>query len=247
MKTTKSEWQVTALCRAAATSRVRNRIVLKQAITVTLRSLAAVSVFLVAWSIIDSRFPPLGFMDPRALGLAVILLTAGLIDLAKGVVPIEITYPLMFAGIVRAVVVGDPSFLLYWVALAVIYLLNVVGGGDVKLLMGMFGLWPHLEFLVVMEVVVIVTHVPIVLYRRLRHAQGRAQLCYAWNWLQIRFIQLMTGEETPNALAQEAIAQRPTIKELSERGDRLAIAFALGGILYLFLLTPLGLNWNFKI
>jgi hypothetical protein len=119
------------------TSNARTRHVtsFSKVIVLSLRLLTALAVFLVAWSFFDLHFSPIKFFDARALMLAAILLAAGIIDRVKGIVPMEITYPLMLAGIVRAIVLSDPSFLLYWFALAIIYLFNVVGGGDVKLLM----------------------------------------------------------------------------------------------------------------
>lgn len=216
----------------------------EKASALSLRLLAALVVFLVAYSFFDSHFPPLALSDLRALLLAALLLAAGIIDRAKGIVPIEITYPLMFAGTVRAIVVGDPSFLVYWFALAIIYLFNVVGGGDVKLLMGMFGLFPNLEFFIVMEVVVISTHLPIVLYRRFGHGHFRVQFESIYRWAHIKFVEVMLGDATPQTLLQQAIVNRPTSETLSRHGDRLAIAFSFAGILYLFLCTPAGLNWH---
>ncbi len=216
----------------------------KKASALSLRLLAALSVFVVAWSIFDSHFPPLTFFDMRALMLAMILLAAGIIDRIKGIVPMEITYPLMLVGCVRAIVLRDPSFLLYWFALAIIYLFNVIGGGDVKLLLGMFGLFPHFEFFVVMEIVVVATHLPIVIYRHLRRSTDRLFVKELFTRIHIRAIELMTGQTTTHELAREMIAQRPSDAELSKRGDRLAIVFSLAGILYLFLATPLGWNWH---
>lgn len=231
----------------ASVGQVRGVQRVRKASVLILRFFAALSVFTVAWALFDSRFFPLVFLDVRAFTLAAILLGAGIIDLAKGVVPIEITYPLMLAGIMRAIVVGDPMFLLYWFALAMIYLLNVVGGGDVKLLMGMFGLFPHLEFFIVMEVVILVTHLPIVLLRRLRQKNLRVQIQTVRQWVHINFIEFMLGETAPQTLVRQAIVKRPTIETLSQRGDRLAIAFSVAGILYLFLCTPAGLNWHIQI
>lgn len=215
----------------------------KKEIVLSLRLLTALTVFMVAWSFFDSHFPPLTFFDLRALMLGAILLAAGIIDRAKGIVPIEITYPLMLAVFVRAIALSDPSFLLYWFALAIIYLFNVVGGGDVKLLMGLFGLFPHFEFFVVMEIIIIVTHLPIVLYRRLRRAENRLYVKNLLTHVHLRAIE-MTGQTTTNELARELIVQCPSDAELSRRGDRLAIVFSLAGIVYLFLATPVGLNWH---
>ncbi|MCC7165508.1 MAG: prepilin peptidase [Anaerolineae bacterium] len=247
METTKNEWAESPLNTNAIDARVSYLTILKKAVVVFLRLLTAFTVFLVAWSLFDPRFAPLTFLDPRALVLASILLAAGAIDLAKGVVPIEITYPLMLAGIVRAMVVGDPSFLLYWFALAIIYLFNVVGGGDMKLLMGMFGLWPHLEFFIVMEIVIIATHLPIVLYRRLQIENLRAQCRMFFAWVRVKLIDLTIGEATPNDFLRQAIAHCPTSEALSQRGDRLAIAFSLAGIIYLVLMTSAGLNWRLRV
>lgn len=225
-------------------ARTRQLRSFKKAIGLSLRLVAALAVFLVAWSFFDSHFSPVAFFDKRALMLAAILLAAGIIDRAKGIVLMEITYPLMLASIVRAIVFSDPSFLLYWFALAIIYLFNVVGGGDVKLLMGMFGLFPHFEFFVVMEIVVIATHLPIVLYRHLHLAKNRMFVKELLVRIHIRSIELLTGQTTTNELARQVIAQRPSDAELSRRGDRLAIVFSLAGIFYLFLATPVGWNWH---
>lgn len=219
----------------------------KSVVVLSLRLLAASSVFFVAWSMFDLRFSPLTFLDVRAFAFASFLLALGLIDRAKGIVPMEITFPLMLAGVVRAIFLSDPSFLLYWFALAIIYLFNVVGGGDVKLLMGMFGLFPHLEFFIVMEIVVIATHLPIVLYRRWLHGNFRAQVQSMYHWANFRFVELVLGELTPHTLLRRAIVQRPSSETLSRRGDRLAIAFSFAGILYLFLCTRAGMNWHIGI
>lgn len=225
-------------------ARTRHLISFRKIIAMLLRLLGAFAVFLVAWSFFDSHFPPVSFFDMRALMLAGILLAAGILDRAKGIVPMEITYPLMLAGIVRAIVLSDPSFFLYWFALAIIYLCNVIGGGDVKLLMGMFGLFPHFEFFVVMEIVIIATHLPIVMYRHLHRAANRMFVKEICTRIHIRAIEMMTGQTTTQELARQVIAQRPSDVELSRRGDRLAIVFSFAGILYLFLATPAGLNWH---
>lgn len=242
MERAENEWQVAALNANTTVAQASRRTIFKKAITSFLRLLAALSVFLVAWSLFAPHFPPPGFLDPRALALAAILVTAGVVDIARGIVPMEITYPLMLAGIVRAVLLGDPSFLLYWLALAIIYLLNVIGGGDVKLLMGLLGLFPHFEFFVVLELVVIATHLPIMLSRRL--GQDHLYFDHAFVWIRVRVIELLAGEWTTQKLVRQVIAFRPTEQELSKRGDRLAIVFSFAGILYVFMMTPAGLNWR---
>ena len=247
METIKDEWAHSPLNPSAATSRVNPLTVLRKGLLTFIRVLTALGVFVVAWSLFDPHLPPLTLLDLRALLLATILIAAGIADLVNGIVPIEITYPLMLSGIVRAIIMGDPSFLLYWFALAIIYLFNVIGGGDVKLLMGMFGLWPHMEFFIVMEIVVIASHLPIVLYRRFRHAEARAQLHAACLWLWLKVLDVMLGETTPQNLIRATIAQRPSGEKLSRHGDRLAIAFGLAGIVYLLLMTPVGMNWTVRI
>ncbi len=247
MESIKDEWALSPLNPSVATSRLNPLAVLRKGLRTFIRLLAALGVFVVAWSLFDPHLPTLTFFDLRALLLATILIAAGIADLVNGIVPIEITYPLMLASIVRAIITGDPSFLLYWFALAIIYLFNVIGGGDVKLLMGMFGLWPHMEFFIVMEIVVIVTHLPIVLYRRFRDAEARAQVRAACIWLWLKVLDAMLGETPPQNLIRATIAQRPSGEKLSQHGDRLAITFGLAGIVYLLLMTPVGMNWNVRI
>lgn len=214
---------------------------------VVTRVLIALAVFGVAFSLFAPSLPPLGFMDVRAVLLAIILLIAGIYDLQTGRVPPEITYPLMGAAIVRALVLKDPVFLLAWGMLIVIYLLHILGGGDSKLLMGLFGLFPFVSFYYAFAIFWVITHYPLMVYWRLRTADGRNRFKHLALFLILQPIHCIAGQMTRERvlhLPQELRETWPSNDDLSRRGLRMAITISLGGILYLALMTPAGLNWQ---
>lgn len=205
-------------------------------------------VFGIACSLFAPMLPPLGFLDLRAFLFAVILLVAGICDLRTGRVPAEITLPLMAAAIVRGVLLQDLSFLLAWGMLIAIYLLHILGGGDSKLLMGLFGLFPSVTFYYAFAVFWVVTHYPLLLYWRLRTSSGRARLKHFGLWTLLQPLHFLAGQMTRERLRTlpDELAQAwPSDDDLSRKGLRMAITISLGGILYLFLMTPVGLNWQF--
>ena len=207
----------------------------------------AVVVFSIACSLFAPPLPPLGFMDVRAVLLAAILFVAGICDLQTGRVPAEITYPLMLAAIVRAILLNDVSFLLAWGMLIAIYLLHILGGGDSKLLMGLFGLFPSVMFYYAFAMFWVVTHYPLLLYWRLRAPSGRARCKQLGLWILLQPLHFLAGQMTRERMANlltELSETWPSDDDLSRKGLRMAITISLGGILYLFLMTPVGLNWQ---
>lgn len=212
------------------------------------RTVIAVVVFGVACSMFAPSLPTLELMDMRAVLLAAILFVAGIWDLKTGRVPAEITYPLMIAAIVRAILLNDLSFLLAWGMLIAIYLLHILGGGDSKLLMGLFGLFPSVTFYYAFAVFWVVTHYPLLLYWRLHTTGGRERFKRLGLWILLQPLHFIAGQmsrERITNLLTELAETWPSDDDLSRKGLRMAITISSGGILYLFLMTPVGLNWQF--
>lgn len=212
------------------------------------RLLIALVVFGIACSLFVPTLPPLKFMDVRAVLLAAILFVAGIWDLQTGRVPAEITYPLMLAAIVRAIVLNDFLFLFAWGMLIAIYLLHILGGGDSKLLMGLFGLFPSITFYYAFALFWVVTHYPLLLYWRLRAPSGRTRFKHLGLWMLLQPLHFLAGQMTRERitnLLNELAETWPSDDDLSRKGLRMAITISMGGILYLFLMTPVGLNWQF--
>lgn len=221
---------------------------LQRILKLVARLASAAAVFGIACSLFAPMFPPLGFPDVRAFLFAAILLVAGICDLRTGRVPAEITLPLMAAAVVRGGLLHDLTFLLAWGMLIAIYLLHILGGGDSKLLMGLFGLFPSVTFYYTFAVFWVVTHYPLLLYLRLRSSSGRARLKHFGLWVFLQPLHFLAGQMTRErikTLPDELSKTWPSDDDLSRRGLRMAITISLGGILYLFLMTPAGLNWQF--
>jgi hypothetical protein len=66
----------------------------------------------------------------------------------------------MLAGIVHAVVLGDPTFLVYWAVLWLAWSARFMGAGDAKLLMGLFGLWPDIRLAWTIAATIFLTGIP---------------------------------------------------------------------------------------
>lgn len=80
-------------------------------------------------------------------GLTLYLIVAAVYDFRTQRVPNWLTVPPLVAILGWRVVHLEFVFLLYWAGCLAIWLLNGIGGGDAKLLMGMFGIFPRLELL----------------------------------------------------------------------------------------------------
>jgi len=130
------------------------------------------SLWLVVWLIgFALTFPNL-LPIPRVLLLASVgglLIGISVNDLKTRVVPNYVTYPLMIAGIARAVAQGDASVLLFWLACFFLWAARFIGGGDAKLLMGLFGLFPDMELAWVIAASVLATGLPYLIYKYRGH------------------------------------------------------------------------------
>ena len=129
-------------------------------------------------------------------------------------VPNSITYPLMAIGIARAITFGDASFLLYWAVFFFLWTARFMGGGDAKLLMGLFGLFPNFQLAQVMSMSILVTGLPYLLYKY-RHQWGTV--------LRALFWRLITGQFLPSQT------------EFEKEAVPYAFSFCLGCSVYLLM------------
>ncbi len=147
--------------------------------------------------------------------VAFILLLAaiGIIDLYRKRVSPTVTLPLMGLGLARAAVLQDLSFLPFWVGVFMLWSFNFFGGGDAKLLMGMFGLWPDARLFALASVVSLVVGIPFLIAKYRKLSLGAVA-----NGLIMR---VMT------------FALLPTAEEL-DQGIPFAFVYCLAGAIYLW-------------
>ncbi len=97
--------------------------------------------------------------------IAEIVFTSLLVGLAiedlrtKRVSP-AVTLPWIMVGVLRAVAFHDLSFIPFWAGIFLLWGYNVWGGGDAKLLMGLFGLWPDPRLMAIASLASLVAGVP---------------------------------------------------------------------------------------
>ena len=145
------------------------------------------------------------------LAIAILITAAGIVaawsDLKTGQVPNVITLPLMGLGILYQVLWGRNFwFLLYWQACYIMWILNLWGGGDAKLVMGIFAFFPTREALLVMSLTVIVLGIgALVLRKQLKEIGFTA-------------FRLLKGHF-------------PSQDELEQRGERDTWVYATGGMI----------------
>jgi Flp pilus assembly protein protease CpaA len=103
--------------------------------------------------------------------LTVYLVVAAVLDFRTRQVPNWLTLPALVAVAVWRVWQLQFVFLLFWAGCVAAWLLNVLGGGDVKLLMVLFGVFPRVElfFLLLAVAGVSIAVVLLVRYARIPH------------------------------------------------------------------------------
>jgi Flp pilus assembly protein protease CpaA len=138
----------------------------------------------------------LGVVFPNTFALPAPLAVGGMLALFIGIsindfktrrVPNAVTYPLMFIGIVRAIAFGDGIFLLYWAVFFTLWSARFMGGGDAKLLMGLFGLFPDSQLAWFVAVSVLVTGLPYLAYKY-RHQWRTIPRTLFWRLLTRQFL-----------------------------------------------------------
>lgn len=124
-----------------------------------------------------------------------------------------LTLTWMWMGIVRAIVLRDATFLAFWLVIFLLWSLHFYGGGDAKLMMGLFGLMPDVRLVWITSAVLLVTGVPVLVKKYWRSsprvlANGLSQRAQTGAWL-------------------------PTDEELN-RGVPFAFAYCIAGALYMW-------------
>jgi Flp pilus assembly protein protease CpaA len=107
-----------------------------------------------------------------------------------------------------------------WIAWGIffaLWFLNVMGGGDAKLLMGLFVIYPTLDFALDFALLILLIGIPWLLISRLRVHNGSL-----WRSLYVRLLTLRIF---------------PSAEELSTRGKPTAWLFCLPGVIYTWLLS----------
>jgi Type IV leader peptidase family len=213
-------------------------------LTTLARALLFVISGLIAWSVLFPMWSPLP-LAYSAAAMTALLIGVSIGDWWSGRIRNEITYPLMGIGILRAILLRDPSFLVLWTVLVLLFATNILAGGDIKLMMALAGLWPTMQLVGVWVVVTILTHTPFVLYKHLLKPARRIEWITVRRWLQFAYFKLGMGD-LPSAgqWAELAINHLPSQKDLAEKGERFAFSIALVGIVYLYVFTPAGLAWS---
>ena len=109
---------------------------------------------------------------------------------------------------------GRLYVLAIWVLLYLIWRLNIMGGGDAKLLMGLFALFPTYEFALLFSVLVLAALTPAMIIRH-------------WGRHPIDLVAGVAGRLRQGRLL-------PTQEELRTQGKQYAWVFCLPGVVYLW-------------
>ncbi|MFN2250845.1 MAG: prepilin peptidase [Anaerolineae bacterium] len=160
-------------------------------------------------------------IDPFVLvKIAVVawMVTVAVMDHWSGRIPNWMTAP-VFLGvglfrIYQGFTVSPTYFLLLvaWAGIFVLWMLHFIGGGDAKFLMGIYALFPNMEFTTVLALILLLTTVPLFIMEMRGRRAGEVR--------DSAYRRVVTGQVLP------------TESELHERGRRYAWTFALPGIIY---------------
>ena len=168
-------------------------------------------------------FPALG--SPVGVFSAQIILTLAFaamacVDRRTGIVPPGLSLPLLsvaaLAAFARFGLTRDLAVVPYWLGILLLYRLNAFGGGDAKLVLAQFGLWPDARLLQWHIAVQLGAGIPLLVWKHRRAlAHPRA----------------LAGEIVARLITRQVV---PTDAEL-EQGERATWMFALAGVLYVWL------------
>ena len=140
------------------------------------------------------------------------LVTAAVWDLRTGLIPNWLTMPVAAGLGALRLYQGRWYVLVIWIVLYLVWRVNVVGGGDAKLLMGLFALFPNYSFALVFGGIALVVTIPAVLIKH-------------WGKEPFRLVQDVVGRFSAGKVL-------PTEEELEAQGKRYAWSFCLAGIVY---------------
>ena len=148
------------------------------------------------------------------VGMSALCVWISLVDFRIHRVPNWITYPLMLAGVARAIALVNATFLVYWFVLFTLWQIRFMGGGDAKLLMGFFGLFPDFQLAWLMAISILVTGIPYLVFK------------YRHQWRNI-----------PRALFFRLITRQllPSPSEFEKEAVPYAFSFCLGCTAYLLI------------
>lgn len=104
--------------------------------------------------------------------------------------------------------------LVAWVVLLLLWQMRIFGGGDAKLLMALFALFPTVQFLIFFSLVVLVVSLPLLVYQLVKR----------------RGVSLLAGLRERARTGQWL----PTDRELQVRGRPYCWTLALPGVIYLW-------------
>lgn len=148
------------------------------------------------------------------MALTAWLIAVAVWDWRRGIIPNWLTLPVMLVvGGVR-LYQGHLHVLAIWILLYLIWRLNIVGGGDAKLLMGLFALFPTYEFALLFSVLVLIVLMPAVIVRH-------------WGKRPSALMAALLDRITQGHLL-------PTQEELQTQGQQYAWTFCLPGVIYLW-------------
>lgn len=150
-----------------------------------------------------------------SISLSAYLLLAAAWDLRTLQVPNWLTLPALGGVLIWRLVHMDVSFLPFWAACLVSWYVNILGGGDVKLLMVLFGLFPEVELVYTFLIGAAVILAMLVLWRRARTRK-----------LQTFFVSV--GHRV---LALDFF---PSASALQAQGEPFTFVIALVGIVYVW-------------
>ncbi len=160
---------------------------------------------------------PTAFQIPVPLaivGMNALLVWIALNDLRTHRVPNGTTYPLMAVGIVRAVATHNVVFLFYWVLFLSLGTAHFMGGGDAKLLMGLFGLFPQIELGWLVAASILVTGLPYLAFKY-RHQWRTIPRALFWRLITLQLL--------------------PSQAEFEKEAVPYAFSFCLAGGVYLLI------------
>jgi Flp pilus assembly protein protease CpaA len=141
-------------------------------------------------------------------------------DSRTRLIPNWLTLPVVVVGGALSLYVGPAEarviLLLAWAVLLIVWRLHIFGGGDAKFLMGLFALFPRLDFILIFCIVLFLVTLALVIadLRRQRPDELRQKL----------------------AARLEARQFLPDSDELERRGRRYAWTFSLAGAVALWLI-----------
>ena len=160
----------------------------------------------------------LSFAGMLALGIRLVLtcwfVAVAVWDWRRAIIPNWLTLPVMLAAGGVRLYQGQTLVLAIWVLLYLVWRVNIMGGGDAKLLMSLFALFPTYEFALLFSVLVLAALTPAMIVRHWGKRPGDLVIGVV---SRIRLGHLL-----------------PTQEELRTQGKQYAWVFCLPGVVYLW-------------